>query len=110
MKEKTIAELAAEDGSTSAFYAEVHAVVGALLDARNFFIALLSHDGQQLEFPYFVDDKDAKKETKKKAPPAKKGAAVAEEKKAEEKPEEVPEKEPEAPAEKKVVAVEASKQ
>jgi diguanylate cyclase (GGDEF)-like protein len=51
-----IAELAAEDGSTGAFYAEVHAVVGALLDARNFFIALLDPDGEHLSFAYSVDE------------------------------------------------------
>jgi hypothetical protein len=35
----------------------VHAVVGELLNAENFFIALLSDDRQQLTFPYMVDVK-----------------------------------------------------
>ncbi|MEJ7746778.1 MAG: EAL domain-containing protein [Luteimonas sp.] len=50
-----IAQLATADISQDAFYARVHAVVGQLLDANNFFIALLSGDRQSLEFPYFVD-------------------------------------------------------
>ncbi|MDQ3040661.1 MAG: diguanylate cyclase, partial [Pseudomonadota bacterium] len=50
-----IAQLATADISQAEFYARVHAVVGQLLDANNFFIALLSSDHKFLEFPYFVD-------------------------------------------------------
>ena len=42
-------------GSLERFYAEVHAIVGELLYARNFYIALLSADGTRLEIPYSVD-------------------------------------------------------
>jgi len=50
-----IAELATADIDQDAFYRRVHAVVGELLNAENFFIALLSDDGRKLSFPYSVD-------------------------------------------------------
>jgi diguanylate cyclase (GGDEF)-like protein len=50
-----IAQLATADIDEDQFYRSVHKVVGTLLNARNFFIALLSDDGLQLEFPYFID-------------------------------------------------------
>ena len=51
-----IAELATADISQAEFYRQVHAVVGTLINARNFFIALLSDDGTALEYPYAVDE------------------------------------------------------
>lgn len=53
-----IAELAGSTDSIDEFYAAVHRVVGGLLDARNFYIALLSDDGTQLTFPYRKDQFD----------------------------------------------------
>ena len=53
-----IAELANTTESTEEFYAAVHRVVGGLLYARNFYIALLSDDQTQLMFPYSVDEHD----------------------------------------------------
>jgi diguanylate cyclase (GGDEF)-like protein len=50
-----IAQLATADIDEDEFFSRVHTVVGTLLNAQNFFIALLSEDRQQLEFPYFVD-------------------------------------------------------
>ncbi len=50
-----IAELATADIDQDAFYRRVHAVVGELLNAENFFIALLSDDRLRLTFPYSVD-------------------------------------------------------
>lgn len=50
-----IAELATADIDQAAFYLRVHAIVGELLNAENFFIALLSDDRQRLTFPYSVD-------------------------------------------------------
>jgi len=50
-----IAQLATADISQTAFYGRVHAVVGELLNAENFYIALLSADGGSLAFPYFLD-------------------------------------------------------
>src|SRR5690606_41815094 len=43
-----------EEGS-DAFSRQVHAVVGGLINARNFYIALLSEDGTRVSFPYAVD-------------------------------------------------------
>ncbi|EQD58296.1 diguanylate cyclase/phosphodiesterase with GAF sensor, partial [mine drainage metagenome] len=54
-----IAELAGTSDSLEAFYAAVHRVIGGLLYARNFYIALLSDDGRELQFPYSVDERDA---------------------------------------------------
>jgi diguanylate cyclase (GGDEF)-like protein len=59
-----IAELASEHGSLNAFYRGVHEVMSKLLDARNFFIAVLSEDGSELSFPYFVDELDKPLQTR----------------------------------------------
>ncbi len=53
-----IAELANTTESIDDFYAAVHRVVGGLLYARNFYIALLSEDKTELLFPYSVDEFD----------------------------------------------------
>lgn len=51
-----IAELSSSDDSLSEFFRAVHGIVGELLVARNFFIGLLSADGESLDFPYAVDE------------------------------------------------------
>lgn len=51
-----VAQLATADIDENTFYERVHAVVGRLLDAKNFFIALLSDDRAKLEFPYYMDN------------------------------------------------------
>ena len=51
-----IAALASLDETTAHFYRHVHAVVGELIDARNFYIALLSDDGTSVSFPYAADE------------------------------------------------------
>ena len=53
-----IAELGSTGGSVESFYVAVHGVVGELLFARNFYIALLTQDGGTLNFPYSVDEFD----------------------------------------------------
>src|SRR5207342_3122679 len=53
-----IAELSITSESLERFYAEVHDVVGELLYARNFYIALLAGDGDELELPYSIDERD----------------------------------------------------
>ncbi|WP_228076564.1 putative bifunctional diguanylate cyclase/phosphodiesterase [Novilysobacter ciconiae] len=53
-----IADLSITAETLEIFYAQVHAVVNELLDARNFYIALLSEDGARLEFPYSIDEHD----------------------------------------------------
>ncbi|HZX80736.1 MAG TPA: EAL domain-containing protein [Lysobacter sp.] len=50
-----IAELSHTATHLDEFYAAVHGIVGEFLDARNFYIALLSDDDGMLHFPYFVD-------------------------------------------------------
>ncbi|HSR65074.1 MAG TPA: EAL domain-containing protein, partial [Xanthomonadaceae bacterium] len=51
-----IAELSHTATNLDEFYAAVHRIVGESLDARNFYIATLSDDGQSLDFPYYVDE------------------------------------------------------
>lgn len=51
-----IAELAMREQSLAQFYVQVHGMVGTLLDARNFYIALLDESGEGLEFVYSVDE------------------------------------------------------
>ncbi|MEO7053241.1 MAG: diguanylate cyclase, partial [Rhodanobacter sp.] len=53
-----IAELASTSESLDKFYAAVHQVISGLLYARNFYIALLDEDTDQLSFPYSVDEVD----------------------------------------------------
>ena len=53
-----ISELSVAAGSIERFYTDVHGIVGELLYAANFYIAMLSPDGQRLEFPYSVDERD----------------------------------------------------
>jgi diguanylate cyclase (GGDEF)-like protein len=53
-----ITELSVTTGSLEHFYADVHSLVGELLYARNFYIALLTPDAEQIEFPYSVDERE----------------------------------------------------
>jgi diguanylate cyclase (GGDEF)-like protein len=62
-----IAELASTTDSIENFYAAVHRVVGGLLYARNFYIALVSEDSTELTFPYSVDERDRKIQSRKLA-------------------------------------------
>lgn len=56
-----IAELSTSAPSLDDFYREVHAIVGELLYARNFYIAMISEDGERLEFPYSIDERDGRR-------------------------------------------------
>jgi PAS domain S-box-containing protein len=53
-----IAELASSVRDMQEFYREVHAVVGGLMYANNFFIALYDDERQLISFPYYVDEID----------------------------------------------------
>jgi PAS domain S-box-containing protein len=53
-----IAELASSAQDIQEFYGEVHAIVGELMDARNFFIALYDEERQLISWPYYVDEVD----------------------------------------------------
>lgn len=60
-----IAELSMSSDSMEAFFASVHEIVGELLDARNFYIALLAGNDQELEFPYSIDEHDQRQPRRK---------------------------------------------
>jgi diguanylate cyclase (GGDEF)-like protein/PAS domain S-box-containing protein len=51
-----IAARASAVGEMSEFYAAIHAIIGELLDAKNFFIALYDPREDLVTFPYFVDE------------------------------------------------------
>ena len=55
-----IAALGQSQDGNEAFYRSIHLAVGELLNAENFYIALLSDDRQQLDFPYAVDGAGAR--------------------------------------------------
>ncbi|WP_170113049.1 diguanylate cyclase domain-containing protein [Ahniella affigens] len=54
-----IAEASSRAQTARDFFAAVHAIVGEFLDARNFYVALLSDDSRTLQFPYYVDEYDS---------------------------------------------------
>lgn len=56
-----ITELSVSADSLERFYADLHSIIGELLYARNFYIALISGDGTRIEFPYFVDEADTRR-------------------------------------------------
>jgi PAS domain S-box-containing protein len=43
-------------GNLEDLYAEAHRIVGGLMPARNFYVAVLSADERELSFPYFTDE------------------------------------------------------
>ena len=51
-----IAGLATADISQAEFYRQAHTTIGELMNARNLFIALVSADGESLEFVYSIDE------------------------------------------------------
>ena len=53
-----IAQLSRESENLDTFYAAVHAVVGELMNATNFYIAEYHPEHGVLTFPYFVDEYD----------------------------------------------------
>ena len=53
-----INEMSVSAGSVEKFYADLHGVIGELLYANNFYIAMLDDEGAQIEFPYSVDERD----------------------------------------------------
>ncbi|MGH2594720.1 MAG: GAF domain-containing protein, partial [Actinomycetota bacterium] len=53
-----IAQAASSVTDMQEFYAAMHGIVGQLMDARNFYIALYDETRQMINFPYFVDEVD----------------------------------------------------
>lgn len=62
-----IAERSMAGQGMDQFYGDVHAIVADLLYARNFYIAMLSEDGSEIEFPHSVDEHDTHRNTRKVA-------------------------------------------
>ena len=53
-----IAQITGAVADMQTLYKEVHRIVGELMDARNFYIALYDPASELLSFPYFVDEKE----------------------------------------------------
>jgi PAS domain S-box-containing protein len=53
-----IARITSSAGDLQHFYAAIHGIVGELMYARNFYIALYDRESKLLNFPYFVDEVD----------------------------------------------------
>jgi PAS domain S-box-containing protein len=53
-----ISEEASTDVEMVRFYANVHSIIGELMNAKNFYIALYDESTAFLSFPYFVDEFD----------------------------------------------------
>jgi diguanylate cyclase (GGDEF)-like protein/PAS domain S-box-containing protein len=60
-----IAQTASAVEDVEAFYEHIHGVVGELMYARNFYIALYDDAADSLSFPYFVDEMDPTPLTKR---------------------------------------------
>src|SRR4029077_16000110 len=54
-----IADAASIEQSLEDLLRAIHSIVGELMPADNFYVALLEADGPQITFPYFVDRFDA---------------------------------------------------
>jgi len=54
-----IAERTSSASHLQGFYASIHNIVGELMNARNFYIALYDPTTQLLSFPHFVDEQDS---------------------------------------------------
>jgi diguanylate cyclase (GGDEF)-like protein len=59
-----IADLTMTSRSLDDFYREVHEIVGGLLYAKNFYIAMIADDGEHLEFPYSIDERDGRRQSR----------------------------------------------
>lgn len=55
----SIAEAAHAAADLPSLFERIHAIIGGLLPARNFFVALYDERQDELSFPYFVDEHDA---------------------------------------------------
>jgi PAS domain S-box-containing protein len=53
-----IAEAASTGADMSEFYATIHGIVGELMNASNFYIALYDDERQMINWPYYVDEVD----------------------------------------------------
>ena len=56
-----IAQAASTVTDMQEFYAAMHGIVGELMDASNFYIALYDDEREMINFPYFVDEVDTRR-------------------------------------------------
>ncbi len=56
-----ISELAMTGHDPARFHAQVHEIIGGLLDASNFYVAMVTADGAEIEFVYSVDRFNSKR-------------------------------------------------
>lgn len=54
-----ISEAAQSEATLSKLFTKIHEIVGELLPAKNFFVALYDRDKDELSFPYYVDEYDS---------------------------------------------------
>ncbi len=54
-----IAQAAAESAGLDDLFRSVHKIIGTVVEAKNFYIALYDEAKEFVHFPYFVDEKDA---------------------------------------------------
>jgi diguanylate cyclase (GGDEF)-like protein/PAS domain S-box-containing protein len=54
-----ISEAAQSEATLSTLFPRIHEIVGELLPARNFFVALYDRSRDEISFPYYVDEFDA---------------------------------------------------
>jgi diguanylate cyclase (GGDEF)-like protein len=54
-----IAELSSQSGDMAAIYHSLHLIVGDLLYARNFYIAMFQASTGEVSFPYYVDEQNS---------------------------------------------------
>lgn len=54
-----VAELTSSSKDLQTFFAAVHSIVGELMYAGNFFVAVYDTSSQIVSFPYFVDEEDS---------------------------------------------------
>ncbi len=60
-----ISEAAHSAGTLLEMFGRIHQIIGELLPARNFFVALYDRDRDELSFPYYVDEHDVAPEPRK---------------------------------------------
>jgi len=60
-----IAKITNNTKNLDALYKGVHQIIGELMDAKNFYIALYDQEKELISFPYFVDETDFRPEPKK---------------------------------------------
>ncbi len=61
-----IAEVENTSETMDGFYRAIHGIVSELLDARNFYVGLLSENGEEIDFPFSIDEKQQERYASRK--------------------------------------------